>query len=160
MSNLWEENLKRLLASNKKKAVLCIGNRFRMDDAVACLLCDRIKGKEDLIIINAESNPENYIDTIAREKVQLLIIIDAANFGGEEGEIRFVGEDQISCLTLSTHSLPLSLILSMIRLDISQIEAYFIGIQISRWGFGEELSPGVLNSLGHMINIFKECGYA
>ncbi len=160
MSNLWENKLRDILSANKKIAVLCVGNRFRMDDGAGCLLCDKLVETENFKPINAESNPENHIDEITKSEFESLILIDAANFGGKIGEIRFIKEEDISCFTLSTHNIPLSLIVSMIKLDNKNINTYFIGIQIGKCGFGEEVSEEVLKSIEKIRSIFKEFGYA
>jgi hydrogenase 3 maturation protease len=88
-----------------KLLVITVGNSLRSDDGVGIYIAKQIKKcKKNIIILNADSKPENIIDKAVQIKPQKVVIIDAADFGGRVGEIRLIKKTDIQSTSLSTHS--------------------------------------------------------
>ncbi len=155
MSSSWERELVELLNRHRSIAILGIGNPYRMDDRIGCYIADLLEGGEGLEVFSAGTTPENFIDPIVNSDASLLLVIDAADFGGEPGEVRFVSEEELSLFTLSTHAIPLPVVVSMIRLDRPDIEVRFLGIQVAKMDFGEEMSAEVVSAGERIAEVIK-----
>jgi hydrogenase 3 maturation protease len=105
---------------------MCIGNRNGGDDAVGPYIADKLKD-QNIYVINCGVTPENYTHVIKKHNPQKLIIIDAVDMGIDSGEIRIVPKEKISLLTISTHSIPISVLIDYLEKYIKNI--IFIGIQ-------------------------------
>ncbi len=97
-----------------KVVVLCVGSRMRGDDMFGPLVAKRIAGKVAAEVIDAENVPENYLGKIAKLAPDVVLLVDSAHFGGEAGQIRLLGPEELNESSFSTHSASLKL-----------IEAYF-----------------------------------
>jgi hydrogenase maturation protease HycI len=145
--------------------VICVGNSLRGDDGAGPFIASNIPpvgcgqhhpllraGRDygSLTVINAETTPENYTDEIISLNPTKVLFIDAADFGGEAGEVRVIPRESISDFTLSTHSFPLGAVCELIRQSIP-VEVIFIGIQAKDCAFGEGISQEVLGAASEII---------
>lgn len=132
--------------------VCAIGNPYRGDDRagieVARLLEDKYK------VFYCEANPENYIDEIKKLKPEKLIIIDAADFVGEPGEFRKISPYEIDRHTISTHTIPISLFVELIKDSCNEIEIW--GIQAKNTDFGEELTLEVREGVLKLAKLLRD----
>ncbi|MEM7816186.1 MAG: hydrogenase maturation protease [Candidatus Aenigmatarchaeota archaeon] len=113
--------------------VIGVGNELKCDDGMG-------SGK-DILVIPPEV-PENWIEPIIKFKPEVLILVDAADFGGKSGEIRVIREDEISKVFTNTHSVPLVLFLEAIKKKV-KTKTIFIGIQPKTTGFEKPISREV-----------------
>ena len=134
--------------------VMTVGNRLRRDDGVGSYIASRLCVNEHLVIFDAETTPESFVDRIIELNPSYLLFIDAANFGGFPGQIRIIHKNQMSDFTLSTHMFPLRAIWEIIEHSISA-EIRFIGIQPVDCGFGEELSDDVKHTADDIISLLN-----
>jgi hydrogenase 3 maturation protease len=88
-------------------------------------MLDEIKPLPDLLLIKAETNPENFIQPIKKFRPQKIIFLDALDFGGRPGDVKLFPTDSILELSPSTHRLPLSLF----RKFFKKVKIAIIGIQ-------------------------------
>jgi hydrogenase 3 maturation protease len=108
--------------------IMCIGNRDSGDDAIGPYIADTLKKEGyDGMVLDCGTAPENYTAIVKRHKPATLILIDAADMGLPAGEIRIVPKEKIGTMHISTHSIPLSLIIQYLEKDIEKIMV--IGIQ-------------------------------
>lgn len=136
----------------KKPVIVCLGNDLRNDDGIGPYIARNIKNNK-FKIIDAGQVFENYIYDIINYRPTDIIIIDAAFFGGSTGDVSLIGEDKISCVKMvSTHALPLTHILDIIKAELNNVNIYIIGIQISNTGFGEDISDSVKKVGDDIIN--------
>lgn len=108
---------------------MCIGNRDGGDDAVGPYIADQLK-KEKLSginVIDCGTTPENYTSIVKKENPENLIIIDAVDMNLPYGEIRLVSKEKIGKFCISTHGIPISLLIDYLEKYIDNI--FFIGIQ-------------------------------
>jgi len=132
--------------------VVTVGNSLRSDDGVGIYIAKQIeKCKKNIIILNAESKPENIIYKAVKIKPKKVVIIDAADFGGRAGEIRLIRKTDIQNISLSTHSFSLNIVAGIIEEDTGA-DVFFLGIQPRSTQLGEGLSKSVRKAADKIIS--------
>lgn len=106
--------------------VMCIGNRDGGDDGIGPFIADLLE-ESNREVINAETTPENYTGTIKQYQPDKLVIVDAVDMGLQAGDIRIIPEDAIGEMHISTHGIPLSILIRYLKQYINQV--IIIGIQ-------------------------------
>lgn len=106
--------------------VMCIGNREGGDDAVGPFIADKLKNI-DVEIIDCGTTPENYTSVVKKHSPKNLVIIDAVEMGLSPGDIRIVPKEKIGVMTISTHGIPVSVLIGYLEQYVENI--FFIGIQ-------------------------------
>ncbi|MFH1100484.1 MAG: hydrogenase maturation peptidase HycI [Methanobacteriota archaeon] len=132
--------------------ILCIGNRDGGDDAVGPYIYDTLHKKHSTIsAIDCGTTPENYTSVVKQQKPTTLLLIDAAEMQLPPGKIRIIPKEKIGTMHISTHGIPLSILISYLEQYVKKI--FFIGIQ-SKTMHGPLTSP-VKNSGDNLIQIIK-----
>ena len=129
----------------RKLAVIGIGNPLRHDDQVGLEIVHQLNNQfQDarVLVIESESVPENYLDTIATFNPSHVLILDAALLNLPAGTARFMESLPVVPSSISTHTLPLHLFTSYLQ-RIIDIQIGFLLIQPADITFGEGLSPEV-----------------
>ncbi len=155
----WKERLKALLQealkSDNPVVLVGIGNTLRGDDGIGVKIAEALKdslecSKIRVIVV------EDRVDMLGRFlgdlKPSLMIFFDAADFGGKPGEIRILDLAEASGKTISTHLIPLDVILKVIGVASP---SYVIGVQMMNIEFGGRISEPV-KVAGKMIVEFLE----
>ena len=156
MSNLSTVEIDSLLRPVAALTVIiCVGNTLRSDDGVGPYIASYLNNTEKLTVFDAGYNPENFIEEAAETRPGRIIIIDAADFGGEAGEARIIDEENIPESSLSTHAIPLKVIYHILKADTAS-EIKFIGIQPRQVAHGESLSPEVKAAADKIISRIKK----
>jgi len=112
-----------------KNVVICIGNRYNGDDAIGPYVADKLK-QEDLdefLILDCSTVPENFTSLVKKNNPTNLIIIDATDMGLPPGEMRRISKDMIGSMHVSTHNIPLSILVSYLEHYVKNV--FIIGIQ-------------------------------
>ena len=139
------------IKGNERVLIVTVGNPLRSDDGVGPYIAEHIKPeRRGFLFLNAEDKPANIIDDAVKLKPYKIIIIDAADFGANPGDIRIIPEDMIPQNTLSTHSFPIPVISSIIRQDTGA-EIVFLGIQAKSLKLGEEMSREVHSAADRIL---------
>lgn len=112
-----------------KYVVMCIGNREGGDDSIGPYIADRLKKQKhaDFVILDCGTVPENYTSDVKRYKPRHLLIIDAVEMGMNPGEMRIIPGEKIGKMHISTHGIPISVLISYLESYVENI--LFIGIQ-------------------------------
>lgn len=131
--------------------ILAVGNPLRSDDGVGPHIAARLEPSSRLKVIDAESTPENVIGEVAKFNPAYIIVIDAADFKGEAGEVRLIAKEHIPETALSTHSISLKVIAHILSEDTGA-ELKFLGIQPKSVAMGEGISPEVRAGARAIIN--------
>ena len=157
MSNLLAGSLSKLLTPQEFSHTLIItaGNCSRADDGAGPYIAACLRQSARLSVIDAGYTPENIIDQAVKLSAQKIIFIDAADFGGFPGELRFIDAKHIPQTSLSTHSIPLSVVSSILYED-TKAKIYFIGIQPKSVGHQEGLSAEVKSAADTLIRQINE----
>lgn len=108
--------------------IACIGNELRGDDGVGPFIAGLLKPSGFLKIVNCAETPENFLGVIAGYNPEKVVILDAAYFGGDPGEIRVVKKSEISGGGASTHDAILTLFADYIEAQTGA-ETFFVAIQ-------------------------------
>lgn len=152
MSNSLTAEINDLLKPTQYLTVMiCVGNALRSDDGAGPYIASRLKNTEKLSVFDVGYTPENFIEEVSELKPGRIIVIDAADFGGEAGEARIISEEDIPESSLSTHAIPLKVIYHILKEDTDS-EIKFIGIQPKSVKYDEVLSPEVKATSDMMIS--------
>lgn len=161
------------LAPKGRTLVITLGSTLRADDGVGPYVYAhaapalRLKsgaknaGKERLLrVLDAGTTPENIAQTAIDWKPDKIILIDAAHFRGEAGEVRVIPLEAINQSTvMSTHSFPLSVTFSIIRED-TKAELAVVGVQAKSLDYEEGLSPEVERAGAELAGYLNKAGGA
>lgn len=131
--------------------MLCVGNRDGGDDAVGPFIADKLKEYEsdELICIDAGIAPENFTDVVKKHHPEHLIIVDAIEMNLNPGEIREVPPQKIGVMHISTHGIPLSVLIKYLNQYVEKI--VLIGIQPSK--MSGNLTEVVKHAGKHIIQL-------
>ena len=148
-----------------------IGNELKYDDGVGPFIIselNKLNLNDNILLINAQTVPENFTGKIRMENPTHVILIDACLMGLNPGDYRIVDENDFANIGISTHSMSLSYFVKFINQD----NVLFIGIEpelmelIDRDSLGSldenlmnfhgELTENVLESAEEIIEIFGE----
>jgi len=115
------EKLREIIDS-KSFVVLGVGNPERGDDGVGNYVVSKLNTKRK---IDCGNVPENFTRQIRDMNPEIILIVDAVDFGGKAGEKIFTKAENAKGAALSTHSLPLSVFCKL----FPESKSYIIGIQ-------------------------------
>ena len=130
--------------------ILCIGNRDGGDDSVGPYIANKLKDS-NFIVIDCGTVPENYTGVVKQHNPENVIIIDAVEMGLEPGEIRIVPKDKIGVMHVSTHGIPISVLMNYLERHVKNI--VFIGIQPKT--MSGNMTDVVKESADKLIDIIK-----
>ena len=77
--------------------------------------------------INCSVSPEDFTSVAREESPEILLMVDAADMGLPAGSIRTIPKEKVSELTISTHYVPLSVLIKYLETLTKRI--LFVGIQ-------------------------------
>ena len=134
-----------------KYLVMCIGNRDGGDDSLGPYIADILKKENlnEIQVIDAGTIPENYTGTVKNYKPENLVLVDAIDMNLEPGEIRIVPKEKIGVMHISTHGIPLSVLIDYLEKYVKNI--FLIGIQPRK--MSGEISKSVLDSSNNLVKI-------
>jgi len=120
-----------------------MGNELMGDDAVGIRAAEMVKTRALpwVRVFLCGVLPENHLAPLREAPPENLIIIDAADCGGEPGETRLLGLRDVEGAALSSHGIPLSVLLAPFEGGATRIR--IIAIQPAFTGLREGLSPPV-----------------
>lgn len=156
MSNSWTIEVREALAPKGRTLLITLGSPLRADDGLGPFVGGRLKlARPDMLLLDAGTAPENIAQTAIDWEPDKIILLDAADFGGRAGEVRVIPLEEINRrTTLSTHSFPLSLTLSVIKEDTGA-ELVLVGVQVKSLEHAERLSPEVEESALNLVRYFN-----
>jgi hydrogenase 3 maturation protease len=124
-----------------------------MDDFVGVKIVQDLRGKVDadrVMLIEAETIPENYMQQIVDHKPTHILIVDAAKMGSEPGKAKLLKPEQLmSCPAISTHMLPLRIFCDYLK--ASEVEIGLLLIEPEKTDFREGITPRV-ETASHTIH--------
>jgi len=138
---------------NKNVLLLGVGNRSRGDDGVGSYLIKRLQKKVTIPLLDAGDVPENFIAQIESSGANMVLIVDAADFNANPGEIALIDFADIKKNGVSTHSANLDLLFKVIPKN-RRPEALLVAIQPGSIEAGKGLSEAVRDSLDGLESVF------
>ncbi len=131
--------------------IMCIGNREGGDDAVGPYIADMLKEKSDFVVLDCRTVPENFTGVVKKHSPKNLIIIDAVEMNLKPGEIRIVPKEKIGVMTISTHGIPISVLIGYLEQYVKNI--FFIGLQPKT--MSGEITDVVKKSADKLVEMIK-----
>lgn len=105
-----------------------IGNELKYDDGVGPFIIselNKLNLNENILLINAQTVPENFTGKIRKENPSHIILIDACLMGLNPGDYKIVNEEDFANIGISTHSMSLSYFVKFLNQD----KILFVGIE-------------------------------
>ncbi len=134
----------------KKNLLLGVGNDIRGDDAIGEEIAREFQ-REGWDVEDCGTMPENFIPHIEEGVYDQVVIVDAADMGLEPGEIRRVPRDNLGVFTMSTHALPLSLVMDFLAKKVGSVT--LIGIQPKDMSLKEGMTPELEEAKEHLLEL-------
>jgi hydrogenase 3 maturation protease len=132
--------------------IMCIGNRDSGDDAIGPYIADKLKENNDnFVVLDCGIAPENYTSVVKKYKPKNLIIIDATKMGLSAGDIRIVPKEKIGAMHISTHGIPISVLMTYLEPYTENI--ILIGIEPEV--FSGKITKSVKKSGDKLVEIIK-----
>jgi hydrogenase 3 maturation protease len=139
-----EQALRTALAG-RRAVVMGVGQALRGDDGFGPAAAGLLAGRSAAPVIDAGGAPENFTGAVRRHRPELLLVLDAADFGGAPGELRLLGPEELAGGGPSTHAGSLRTLFDYLRAECGA-EALVLAAQAGRLEFGAEMSPAVAAS--------------
>lgn len=134
--------------------VMGIGNRLRGDDGAGPQVIERRDRDAGGIWIDGGTSPENFLEPIARASVELVVIVDAVDFGGRPGECRLLEVDELETFAISSHSGSLGMFRDYLAARAAAI-VKVVGVQPARLRMGIGLSDSVEESTRGLAGVLS-----
>lgn len=141
-----------------KVAVCGIGNRIRGDDGVGPEAIDALRGdieNKDVLLIDCESIPENFLGELQAFSPEKVILIDAVDLGKPPGSIGLVDIDTVKKQAMSTHKLPLNLFIDYLQGKM-RFKLLFIGVQPKETDLDCEISEECRKAIPFIKELVKQ----
>jgi hydrogenase 3 maturation protease len=140
-----EKELREWFRGARRVVVVGVGNPIRMDDFVGMKIVQDLRGKVDadrVMLIEAETVPENYMQEILEFKPTHILIVDAAKMELKPAESRLISPEQLmNYPAFSTHMLPLRIFCEYLKTTNAEIGLLLI--EPEKADFGEEITSKV-----------------
>jgi len=140
----------------ERTVIMGVGNWLKRDDALGPLVIKALtdRGFAKYPLLDAGTTPENHLGRIARLRPDLLLIIDAADFGAEPGTIALFRPDEISLNSFSTHNLSLKTFAEYLKQTLHGLKVVLLGVQPADAGLGEGVSRPVGAAIERIAGLF------
>ncbi|RLG86736.1 MAG: hydrogenase 3 maturation endopeptidase HyCI [Thermoprotei archaeon] len=154
----FREVLSRII-KDRKVVIIGLGHPLRGDDFIGSYIAKKLQQlikSSNILIINAETVPELYTDVVREFKPDILLIIDAVDFGGKPGEMIFSRLCDLEMVERNglSHALPLHLVLRLMNIEEDQV--YILGIQPGNITVGNSMSQEVLKRAEVIVKIIRD----
>jgi hydrogenase 3 maturation protease len=154
MKDYLESHMK----GGRKYAIMGVGSALRSDDAAGLYLISLLKPlarRPDVLLVSGSTAPENFTGVIKAFQPDKLFIIDAAHMGLKPGETRGISAGDIALCSLTTHMLPLPVMMKYLENEID-CEMILIGIQPGDTSQGLQISRIVRKGVRRLADDFLD----
>jgi len=127
--------------------IMGVGNVDYGDDGFGVYLAEELIAAAVPDVLIAGTSPERYLESIAAQGFDHLLIIDATNFGSEPGTVVFLNAAEIETAfpQISTHKISLGVMARIV--EGSGARVWLLGVQPDSLEPGQDLSPTMQASL-------------
>jgi hydrogenase 3 maturation protease len=155
--NGFEEKLKTWLFGAEKVAVVGVGNTLRRDDAAGVEVVKILQGKVSpkVSLIEAETMPENYLDTLVSLHPSHILIVDSGLIGRKPGDARLLTASETMATPVSTHMLPLQILCAYLEKTINA-KILLLVIQPKDTDMGEGLTRKIAKTAEKIADFLGE----
>ncbi|MFW5868404.1 MAG: hydrogenase maturation protease [Armatimonadota bacterium] len=150
------EQLQGLIA-DRKVVLMGVGNVVRGDDALGVALAERIEHRVAPKVFVTHDLPEDYAVKAADLRPDLVLVLDAMDFGGEPGDMHLVAARDVPPTPGMTHRPSLEMMAKFLELDAGA-DTWVLGVQpdLSRLDLGLPLSDPVQEALDELEALLLE----
>lgn len=152
MNEMSQEKRKSSPQQRKNYMLMGLGNICRGDDGIGSFIAQNFQS-DDWLVLDCGTTPENFTSLVKKSQPEYLVIVDAAQMNLEPGEFRVIPSERIDKFYLTTHNIPLSLLISY--LDEWVGKTILIGIQPERMEDFQRISERVQDSARNIIEILR-----
>jgi len=131
--------------------ILGFGNRMWRDDGVGSYIAEALQDCPNLDAVDGGFVPENYLEVVAGKNPDTILMIDAADFGGEPGEVRLLRPGEVVLAGISTHAGSPQMLGKYLEARTGARVA-LLAIQPKDTSEGNELSPEVSATLKDLVD--------
>ncbi|MGZ4944327.1 MAG: hydrogenase 3 maturation endopeptidase HyCI [Halobacteriota archaeon] len=145
----------------KRLVFLGIGNELRHDDAAGLVIIEKLRPRvkdPTVTMLNCADIPENFTGHVKRIDPACIVLIDAADFGGDPGEAHVFALSDIEKADISTHKASLAVLGAYLRSETGA-SVFVIGIQPDNTEFGSgltqtlhEASESIVGAISTVLN--------
>jgi hydrogenase 3 maturation protease len=125
-----------------KVVIAGVGNSLKGDDGFGPYMIQQLRGEIKATLFDCGTVPENFLGPIRQQHPDTILVLDAADFSAEPGELRVFAPAQWRGGGISTHCCSLSLFADLLSGDTGA-SVYLVAVQAKRIGFGQAMSPEV-----------------
>lgn len=152
-----EKRLEEWMRDYGRLVILGIGNPLRKDDAVGVEIVRALKGRvpKKVRLIECQTTPENFAGRIKRLKPSHILMIDAAHFSAKAGEVRLFPPEKISGVALSTHAMPLHMLVEVLQSNL-EVKVALLGVEPKSVEFGEGLTPETQKAVARIAETLEK----
>jgi hydrogenase 3 maturation protease len=139
--------------------ILGMGNPMRGDDAIGHLLAEKLEplNRPGFQAHAVGTAVENAMSWVRQAAGGALLLVDAVfDETLEEGSWALYPSDRLDSMCHSTHSIPLSMLISFWREEVPGLEACFLGISIRNNTAMAPLSPRLRQTLALLEALFPQ----
>jgi hydrogenase 3 maturation protease len=164
-------NIKKRLKG--KIVIIGVGNYLRGDDGAGpefiLNLKARIKRYENstpppnslklgdqLVLMNVQEVPENYLGKIIEHKPDTIVLVDAVDLGSPPGTIKIVEQNALLDEGFTTHNASLRLTIQYLK-EISKANIFLLGIQPENINMNVRLSQPVIKAIKEIEEWVIKC---
>jgi len=157
----WSKELAKFLKAAERVVVLGIGNVQKGDDAAGAvcveLIAEQLKKQPQkyVKVINAGEVPENYTGDIRKFQATHIVIIDACINRQRPGTISLMAVEKIGDEDISTHRMPLSMLVKFLKTTIN-CEVLLIGIEPKSLIWKQPLSAPVQKAVDTISKVLMD----
>jgi len=137
--------------------ILGFGNRLWRDDGVGSHIAEALQSCPGIDSVDGGFVPENHLEKVVQTSPDIILIIDAADFGGAPGETRLLEPGEVVLSGLSTHAGSPQMLARYLEARTGARVA-LLAIQPGDVSEGEELSVAVAVSAGEIISLLEQGG--
>ena len=137
----------------KDYILMGLGNMWRGDDGVGCLIAQNFKS-DDWLVLDCGTVPENFTSIVRKTRPKYLVIVDAAEMNLKPGQFRVIPTERIDQFYMTTHTIPLSYLISYLDKWVEKI--ILIGVQPKKVGNFNRISKELEDSTKRIIRILEK----
>lgn len=137
---------------DKNTVIMGVGNLLRGDDGIGVYVAEQLIDLGFNGVFNCREVPENYLVKVCKKNPKKVLIIDAADIGGDAGELIFLTGESFH-QGISTHTAGIDVISEYIKKTCGA-DVFVAAVQPSC--FEGEFSLEVLNTGKKLVSILKD----
>ncbi len=147
----------RALVTERSVVLMGVGNVLRGDDAFGITLAERIEHSIAPKVFVTHDLPEDYAVKAADLGPDVVIVLDAMDFGAEPGEVHLVAAKDVPPTPGVTHRPSLEMMARFLELDAGA-DTWVLGVQpdLEAVDIGDEISEPVARAIDDLEALLLE----